>query len=181
MHITTLGLQSILAAAGYPPSLPHISQLDINTNDQSKRQLWESIFNIKAATTGYDVGNRYFAKSIMTDGVGVSVKIMRPVHQRATFNHFGWTVDADNKPIEPREYNPAGDETNNYRGVDPNRGDIVKVATGEGKDDTFGISLKHYRTMCGFTRATIKRKKWTREQSYNFRTWLKCKSIYWIG
>jgi hypothetical protein len=171
IHITNTGIQAIHAAAGYTGLLPGppINALNVSGNEQL---LWESAFFINRASSGYG-GNRRFAGSISTDGVGTSVHIMRPWHAQQGTDAYGFDQLGHYIPIG--EFDPTDpDRTclSDYNGIDPGRKDVVTMVHGDEKGESRSYSLKHYRSLCGFDRATVKRSKMIRAQGQQFTDWL---------
>ena len=161
-HYTTLDtrcLAVMLRHAGY-----HVPTVSEDISPEIARQMWALSFNVADAISN-QTGRRRFAFLLETDGVGATIKIMRPADS-ATIDEEGF----DENGI----YHPLGLQPNStLRTVDPGRKDIVEVCWGEQREDHLSISLKQYRNMCGFDRATVRRNQWFRDQNQQYRNWAK--------
>ncbi|KAI3635164.1 hypothetical protein MIR68_006730 [Amoeboaphelidium protococcarum] len=111
---------------------------------------WRRAFDVDSVTTA----NRRFGYSLSTDGVQVSLHLMKPF-QEAEVNDWGFDLDGAYYPLE------VGPNTN-VVGLDGGRRCLYTTVSGEGRDDEQMCRNVRWQEISGSTYAKKKKAVWMR-------------------
>ncbi|KAI3650836.1 hypothetical protein MP228_004317 [Amoeboaphelidium protococcarum] len=111
---------------------------------------WRRAFDVDSVTTA----NRRFGYSLSTDGVQVSLHLMKPF-QEAGVNDWGFDFDGAYHPLE------VGPNTN-VVGLDGGRRCLYTTVSGEGRDDVQMCRNVRWQEISGSTYAKKKKAVWMR-------------------
>jgi hypothetical protein len=133
--------------------------------DQQCDDYWRACFEIHKVVSYDDrvprkSGQRRFAYSISTDGVGVSVSIRRPVSPAQTeprTNAYGFREDGSFEKM-------AIEEGVRVIGIDPNRKKMAQCAYGPRRGEHFGLTRAQWHHLAGYQSALAIRERWLKER-----------------